>query len=93
MKLTKQQEKVYKKLYNACGKLNEIAYQDWIEREKQGEKIETQPFKPHELTIPIVELMGKIISGESDPSEGLKMLRKKEIKQLLDAQKLLTAGK
>ena len=90
--MTKQQEKVYKKLYKVCSKLNEIAYKDWIVREKQGERIETQPFKPHELTIPIIETMEKVMNGSIDPNEGMDILRTDEIKSALSQPKLLTSN-
>lgn len=82
--MTAQQEKVYKRLYMACSDLNMMAYEDYI---KAGDVTETQPFKPHELTIKIIDAMGKVIRGELDPNEGLSVLREDDIKLELQRAK------
>ena len=75
--MTAQQEKVYKRLYKACSDLNMMAYEDYI---KAGEIKETQPFKPHKLTIKIIDTMDKVMRGELDPNEGLGVLRDEDVK-------------
>ena len=83
--MTAQQEKVYKRLYKACSDLNTMAYTEYI---KSGETKETQPFKPHELTIKIIDTMDKVMRGELDPNEGMNVLREDGVK--LELQKALT---
>jgi hypothetical protein len=78
--LTIQQEKVYKKLYKACGVLNWMEYDEYI---KAGNVTETQPFKSHDLTVKIINAMGKVIRGEIDPNEGLAVLREEDVKNEL----------
>jgi len=78
--LTAQQEKVYKRLYKACSDLNMMAYEEYI---KAGDVTETQPFKPHELTIKIIDTMDKVMRGELDPNEGLSVLREDDVKSEL----------
>ena len=82
--MTAQQEKVYRRLYKACSDLNMMAYEDYI---KAGDIKETQPFKPHELTIKIIDTMGKVIRGELDPNEGLGVLREDDVKSELQKAK------
>jgi hypothetical protein len=82
--LTAQQEKVYKRLYMACSELNMMAYEDYI---KAGETKETQPFKPHELTVKIIDTMDKVMRGELDPNDGLGILREDDIKSELQKAK------
>ena len=86
--MTAQQEKVYKRLYKACSDLNMMAYEEYI---KSGKVTETQPFKPHELTVKIIDTMDKIMRGELDPNEGLDVLREEDVKSEL--QKALTIQK
>ena len=82
--MTAQQEKVYKRLYMACSELNMMAYEDYI---KAGEIKETQPFKPHELTVKIIDAMDKVMRGELDPNDGLGILREDDIKSELQKAK------
>ena len=82
--LTAQQEKVYKRLYKACSDLNMMAYEEYI---KAGDVTETQPFKPHELTIKIIDTMDKVMRGELDPNEGLSVLREDDVKSELQRVK------
>jgi hypothetical protein len=84
-RLTAQQEKVYRRLYKACSDLNMMAYDEYI---KSGETKETQPFKPHELTVKIIDAMDKVMRGELDPNEGMSVLQEDGIK--LELQKALT---
>jgi len=83
--LTAQQEKVYRRLYKACSDLNMMAYDEYI---KSGETKETQPFKPHELTVKIIDTMDRVMRGELDPNEGMNVLREDGVK--LELQKALT---
>ena len=83
--MTAQQEKVYRRLYKACSDLNMMAYDEYI---KSGETKETQPFKPHELTVKIIDTMDRVMRGELDPNEGMNVLREDGVK--LELQKALT---
>lgn len=83
--MTAQQENVYRRLYKACSDLNMMAYDEYI---KSGETKETQPFKPHELTVKIIDTMDRVMRGELDPNEGVNVLRKDGVK--LELQKALT---
>ena len=82
--MTAQQEKVYKRLYKACSDLNMMAYEDYI---KAGDIKETQPFRPHELTVKIIDTMDKVMRGELDPNEGLGILREDDVKSELQKVK------
>ena len=82
--MTAQQEKVYRRLYKACSDLNMMAYEEYI---KAGKVTETQPFKPHELTIKIIDAMEKVIRGELDSNEGLGVLREDDVKSELQKVK------
>lgn len=61
-----------------------MAYEDYI---KVGNIKETQPFKPHELTIKIIDIMDKVMRGELDPNEGLGVLREDDVKSELQKAK------
>lgn len=82
--MTAQQEKVYRRLYKACSDLNMMAYDEYI---KSGKTKETQPFKPHELTVKIIDTMDKVMRGELDPNEGLSVLREDDAKSELQKAK------
>lgn len=62
-----------------------MAYDEYI---KSGETKETHPFKPHELTVKIIDIMDKVMRGELDPNEGMNVLQEDDIK--LELQKTLT---